>query len=250
MPNRITIGRYCYGTSKIHKWNPILKLICSFIFVISVLLCKNWISLTFLGILLILLLLQSELPFSYYLKCIWSIRYFLLFFFLFNLLFGVSFVKDTLVIFQMIVIVLYSVMVLYTTSIRNLIYSFTYFLYPLSWIGVPIFSLAQVIGLSISFLPIILLQASKIMKSLIVRGIDYKNGTLKQKFQIIKVILFPLFDLSFEYADGVSDTMEVRLYTSNKKNFYFQKLSISFFELFQLVLHILILILVLKEGTI
>lgn len=249
MLNRITIGRYCYGTSKIHNWNPIIKLICSLIFVFSVFLCKGWISISFLGILLSLLLLQSAISFIYYWKCIWSIRYFLVFFFVFNLLFQVPLTKDVLLMIQMIMVVLYSVMVLYTTSIRNLIYSFTYFLYPLSWVGIPIFSLAQVLGLSISFLPIILFQTSKIMKSLIARGIDYQNSTLRQKFEVIKIILFPLLDLSFEYADKVSDTMEVRLYRTDEKSFHFQDLSISFFDLFQLVLHILIFILILKEGV-
>lgn len=250
MLNKIAIGRYYYGNSWVHNWNPVVKLICNLLFVISVFLCKDWMVAGVLGILLFLLLLQSEIPLAHSFRSIWGVRYLLIFLFLFNLLFGISLERNFLLMFQLVTIILYSTMILHTTSIRNLIYAFSCLLYPLSWIKVPVSLLAQMIGMAISFLPNILIQADRIMKSMKVRGIDYKNSSIRQKFQILKVILFPLFDASLRYADGVADTMEVRLYCLEKGKINFSKQPLYFFDIFQLVLHILILILVWKEGLV
>lgn len=247
MSDKITIGKYYYGTSTLHRWNPISKLICSLCFIICTFLIQQISVMTVFAVVLVLLLLLSEISLRYYTRVVWSIRYLLFFLFLFNCLFQMPITQNTLLLLKLILVILYSTMVLYTTSINELTYAISTLLYPLSWIKVPVTMISRIIGLSISFLPIVMDQADRILKALTVRGIDY-NSKWKDKIRIWKMILFPLFVGAFRHADAVASTMEVRLYSLELQNT--RKLSLHFFDIFQLTLHILLIILVWKEGMV
>lgn len=246
MLNKITIGRYIYGTSIVHCWNPIVKLSCSFIYIITLFTLKDWWLFFLFGFILIALILQSGIRIKIYIQQIWQIRYMLIFLFLFNGLFGLSMFTNLLILLKLIVSFLYSSMILYTTPIEDLTYATTYLLTPLSWIHIPIELISHMIGLALSFLPNLLEQTNQILKSLYVRGIDYKNSNLKQKIFIWRLLLNHLLNRSFSFADSVADTMEVRLYDiRGKKNV--RQLSISKIDLFLLILHIMLFLLTLLE---
>ena len=248
MSDKITIGKYYYGTSLLHQWNPISKLICSLCFIICTFLIEQISVMIVFTTVLILLLFLSEISFGYYTKVVWSTRYFLFFLFLFNCLFQMPITQNVLLLLKLILVILYSTIVLYTTSIRELSDVISVLLHPLSWIRIPVMMISRMIGLSISFLPIVMEQTNHILKALTVRGIDYHNGTLKQKLSIWKMILLPLFISAFRHADAVANTMEVRLYSLELRNYHMRKSSLHFFDIFQLALHILLIILVWKEG--
>ncbi len=249
MFDNIIIGKYYYGKSVVHNWNSFSKLLCSLCFIISVFAIDQISVLLFYIVVLILLLLLSDISCKYYAKVVWSTRYFLIFLFLFHLIFGTNVVESILLIIKIILILLYSAMVLYTTSIQKLTDSFTLLFYPLTFLRIPITFISRIIGLSISFLPIVLQQTQRILKSLTVKGIDYKNSTIQQKLNIWKLLITPLLMNAFHYADNVAFTMETRLYYIGEK----QKISIErfyFFDIFQIIFHLLMLILVWKEGII
>lgn len=246
MLNSITIGKYYYGASLIHRWNPVCKLFCSLLFILSVFAIEQWVLVFLYTIFLLFLLGFSGLSFSYYVKPIWGLKYMLLILLLFYFILGISYEQSILLIWKLISVILYSTMVLYTTSIGDLTYALTCLFYPLSWIGIPICLLSRMIGLALSFLPNILEHAAQILKSLTVRGMDYKRMDMKQKLYIWKIILFPLFDNSMRYADAVADTMEVRLYATNQ--FRFRKNSLQFMDILGILFHIFLCILVWKDG--
>lgn len=246
MLNSITIGKYYYGASLIHRWNPVCKLLCSLLFILSIFTIEQWIFVFIATIFLLFLLLNSSLSFSYYVKPIWGLRYMLLILFLFYFIFGISFEQSILLIWKLISVILYSTMVLYTTSIGDLTYALTCLFYPLSWIGIPVLLFSRMIGLALSFLPNILEHADHILKSLTVRGMDYKHMKIRQKLYIWKAILFPILDNSIHYADAVADTMEVRMYSTNQ--FRFRKNSFQFMDILGVLLHICLCILVWKDG--
>ncbi len=246
MLNNITIGKYYYGTSLVHRWNPVCKLFCSLLFILSIFTIEQWIFAFINTIFLLFLLLCSGLSFSYYTKPIWGLRYMFLMLLLFYFIFGIPFEQSALLIWKLVSVILYSTMVLYTTSVGDLTYALACFFYPLSWIGIPTFLLSRMIGLTLSFLPNILEHANQILKSLTVRGMDYKRANIKQKLYIWKAILFPIFDNSMHYADAVADTMEVRLYSENQ--FHFRECSFHCMDILGVLFHICLCILVWKDG--
>lgn len=250
MLNKIAIGKYYYGTSIIHQWNPIIKLICSFCFILFLFMSEQIFIGFLFGMMLFFLMCLSGVSFCYYIRLVWQIRYMLIFLFLFNWMFGVSFVQNSFLSFKLICVIIYSSILLYTTSISDLTYAITFLLYPLSWIHIPIHLISHMIGLALSFLSNMIEHTNCILKSLSVRGMDYKSSSLKQRLYIWKIILFPLFDLALHHADCVADTMEVRLYHIESKKFHFRKLPIHIFDIIQLILHLSICTLVMKEGVI
>lgn len=244
MLNSITIGKYYYGTSLVHRWNSVCKLFCSLLFILSVFAIEQWVLVFIDTIFLLFLLRLSGFSFSYYGKPIWGLKYMLLILLLFYFILGISYEQSLLLIWKIISVILYSTMVLYTTSIGDLTYALTCLFYPLSWLGIPIYLLSRMIGLALSFLPNILEHANQILKSLTVRGMDYKRMSIPQKLYIWKIVLFPLFDNSMHYADAVADTMEVRMYST--KQFRFRKNSLQFMDVLGVSVHIFLCIFVWK----
>ncbi len=237
MLNSITIGKYCYGTSFIHRWNPICKLLCSLMYILFVFMVNQWIQVCLFTLFLLVLLFFSQFSCFHYFKPVWNLRYMILILLFFYFLLGIPFDQSFLLIWKIVVVILYSTMILYTTPIGDLTYAITVLFYPLSWLGIPIILMSHMIGLSLSFLPNLMEQTRKILKSLTVRGMDYKHLHFRQKIKIWKMILFPLMGNSLRYADMVAETMEVRLYSINQKPF-FRKVSVEFWDVLGFILHL------------
>ncbi len=248
MLDKISISRYYYGNSLIHQWNPISKLICSLCFIICTCLIQQMSVIILLMIVLLLLLFSSNIPFSYYGKAVWNFRYFLLFFFLFNYVCQMPIEQNILLLCKLILIGLYSTMILFTTPIGEFTLAISVLLYPLTWIHIPVNLISRMISLSISFLSTLMQQANNILKTLAVRGIHYDSGSVKQKLYIWRIILLPIFIGAFRHADDIAYTMEIRCYSLEVNNQGMCKISLRFFDLLQLALHVLIIVLVWKEG--
>ena len=86
------------------------------------------------------------------------------------------------------------------------------------------------------------------MKSLASRGIDYKKTNLRGKLSIIKAIIFPIFVLTIRRADHLAESLEVRGY--NIENNYFDdvKEKWNIFDVFILLIHIILFIILILGG--
>ena len=80
------IGKYFPGKSMIHNLNSKSKVICLFIFLIT-LFSNNYLVLSSLVFLTLILMFLSEVPLSLYFKSIWSLRFFLIFILILSLIF-------------------------------------------------------------------------------------------------------------------------------------------------------------------
>lgn len=247
MLNRITIGKYVYGNSLVHKWNPIIKLICSFCYIMALFSIRGWQVSILFGIILFFFLVQSGIRMKAYLQLIWQLRYMMFFLFLCNWLFGVDFLQNSLLLFKMNGALLYSAMVLYTTPIRDLTDAIVFLLHPLSYFRIPVYLFAHMIGLALSFLPNLLISSHQILKALCARGMDYAHSSFRQKLTIWNYILNSLMNQSLRYADAIAETMEVRLYMVNQKRK--RKFTIGNLDWVFMFIHIFLIVLVRKEGV-
>ena len=103
---------------------------------------------------------------------------------------------------------------MYTTPINSLTYGLQLLLKPLKKINSN--KIALSISFSLKFIPIVLEQATNTIQSLKARGIDYNKETLKNKLEILKLIIIPIFVNSIKKSDNISDILELRLYDVNK----------------------------------
>ena len=107
--------------------------------------------------------------------------------------------------------------------------------------------MALSISLALRFIPTIIDQGNKIIKSQASRGIDYYNSNLQGKILAIKSLIIPIFVLSIKKADDLSDAMEVRLYNINDKRNNFRQNRWGLYDTFLVLMHLALFILIVKE---
>ncbi len=247
MLDNVVIGRYFDIDSRLHELNPIIKFICFILIIIVSFLLNNYIAILVLLFLTILNILMSNVKLSFYLKNILSMKVLIIFILLINLIFGSSIYDIMLVILQLLIIILNTSVLLYTTKQSDLIYGLEKLFYPLKIFKINPKKIALILTLAIRFIPDILELANKMIKSQASRGIDYYNGSLKEKMLALKSMLVPLIINSFRKSNNLATVMEVRLYTVNS-DMNFEKKCLKFYDIYYLVLNsLIIMMLVVKD---
>jgi energy-coupling factor transport system permease protein len=88
---------------------------------------------------------------------------------------------------------------------------------PLRKFRVPTNEIAMMIAIALRFIPTLLDEANKIMKAQSSRGVDFTEGTLRQKVTQIISLLIPMFIISFKRADDLANAMEARGYAPGRE---------------------------------
>lgn len=247
MLNKVMIGRYYPINSFVHKMNPLAKIICILLFVIMIFLTYDIRFNIIISILLILMLSNTKVPFGIYFKTVLSIKWLLLFIFIINLIVGTSLQITIITILRLIYVVLYTSILTLTTPPTEITYGLEKLFLPLRIIGIPVNKMALSISLALRFIPTIIDQGNKIIKSQASRGIDYYHCNLKGKILSIKSLIVPMFVLSFKKADDLADAMEVRLYNVNSKRVNFRQNRWGFYDTFLVLMHLSLFVLIVRE---
>ena len=247
MLNNICVGKYFDVESRLHSINPIIKFICFILVIVVSFMIHNYISVLVLLFLTILNILMSNVSIINYLKSILNMKVLLIFIVIINLIFRNSLYNIFLIIMQLIIVILNTSILLYTTKQYDLIYGLEKLFYPLKVFRINPKKIALILTLALRFIPDILELADKMIKSQASRGIDYYNGSLKEKMLALKSMLVPLIVNSFRKSNNLATLMEVRLYTVNS-NINLKERNIKFYDIYYLILNILIIsMLVVKE---
>lgn len=239
------IGKYYDTNSLIHNMNPIIKIICLFIFIILSFFSFNFYFNLFIFILIILLILLSNVPFNYYFNSIYNVKFLLLFIFVINILFNNGFYVAFILVMRIIFTLLYSMLILYTTKIDEIIFGLQCFFSPLKFFKIPVNKMAFSIGLALKFMPELILSFNKVLKGYYNKGIYLENLNFKNKIDLIKNMIISVFIVSIKKADMLADVMEIRLYDVDnyKINFSF---IIHILDIFILLIHVMLLLLVIR----
>ncbi len=219
MLNNINIGRYYNTKSIIHNLHPLVKIIMLILATLLSLIANVYINIVLLMIVIILLIL-SNIKLKHYFKAIYSLKIIILSLLIVNIIFSIDIEKIINAVLRLIIIVNLSSLLTYTTQTSNLTHGLEMFFSPLKLFKVPVNELALSVTLAIRFIPTLIEQSNKILKSQASRGIDYNNAKLKGKLVIINSMIFPLINVSLKKANDLSDVMEVRLYDINAKRTY------------------------------
>ena len=241
MLNSVTVGSYYPVKSKVHFMNPISKILCTLLFVIMTFLCSDPRLMLLLTMLSILMLEIAHLPKKILLKTFKSIKTLSILMVIIYYFIGTDLETILNIILRLFNIVLYTTILTLTTPPTELTYGLQKAFFPLKIIGLPINKMALSISLAIRFIPTIIDQGNKILKSQASRGIDYYASKLNGKFIAIKSMILPMFILTIRKADKLSLAMQVRLYDLNSKRTNFKVASWSFFDTFLLLIHLGIL---------
>jgi energy-coupling factor transport system permease protein len=119
---------------------------------------------------------------------------------------------------RLVLIVSYSALVTYTTSPVQFTDGLSILLKPFNKVGFPVQQFTIIISIALRFIPIIALEADKIIKAQISRGANLENSNIVKKIYSILPIVTPLLISSIKKADDLAVAMETRCFNSNKRS--------------------------------
>ena len=200
MFTNITIGRYIYKNSLIHKINPLFKIISIIIILVSSLLF-NLIQNILLLILTILLIYLTKVDMKTYLKNIYGFRFFIIGILLIYIISRVSVFVIINNIIKIIINILISSTLLYTTTLK--------LFYPLKYIKIDPAKISIVLTLSIKFITLVFEETDTIFKAFKNRGLKF-DGSIRLKIKKIKMFISTLFYLLLKKSEIISNNLTIR----------------------------------------
>lgn len=223
----ITIGQYYPTSSIIHKLDSRVKLVATFIFMVSLFIInKFWPYLIVVGCLLSVIKL-SKIPGKFIVKGLKPLKWIIIFTFIINIFFipgdpiwSFGFIKITeqgisQAIFmglRLIFLVVGTSLLTLTTSPIELTDGIERLLKPLRKIGFPVHELAMMMTIALRFIPTLLDETDKIMKAQMSRGADFESKNIINRAKNLVPLLIPLFISAFRRADELAMAMEARCY--------------------------------------
>lgn len=223
----ITIGQYYPKDTAVHRMDPRLKLIATFVYIISMFCFHRFLGFVVCAGFLALVIHQSKVPFSYIVKGLKPIGMILLFTMAVHILFssGTSIISFGVInitwkgireaIFmgiRLCLLVFGASMMTFTTTPNHLTDGIEKLFNPLNKIHVPVHEIAMMMSIALRFIPILLEETDKIMKAQMARGADFETGGLIKKAKALVPLLVPLFVAAFRRADDLALAMEARCY--------------------------------------
>ena len=224
----ITIGQYYPAKSSIHELDPRVKILGTFIYILSLFLVPDFRGYGIVILFLWAIIHTSKVPFTFIIRGLKAIFMILLFtvglnIFLTpgeNILYQWGVLKITqeglyTAIFmgtRLILLIMGSSLLTLTTSPIQLTDGIESLLNPFKKIGLPAHEIAMMMTIALRFIPILLEETDKIMKAQMARGADFESGGLIKRAKSLIPILIPLFISAFRRADDLALAMEARCY--------------------------------------
>lgn len=223
----ITIGQYLPGESFVHKLDPRVKIILSFLFIIVLFIVNNFAGYVVIALFTGIVIGIAKIPFKYIFKGIKPIIWIIVFTAILNALltpgntvFSIGPVKVTdkglylaiFMVLRLIFLIIGTSVLTLTTSPIALTDGIERLLNPFRKIGVPAHELAMMMTIALRFIPTLLDETDKIMKAQMARGADFESGNIIKRAKNLVPLLVPLFISSFRRADDLAMAMEARCY--------------------------------------
>lgn len=251
----IALGRYTPLSTPIHRTDARVKIIAVVVMMVALFLSYGSTPLNFIvyGVIFALILTVmligrvSFLSIFRALKAMWFMLIFLLiinifskttgdYFMIYKLKIYFNAIYNTLYIFlRLVLMIMVTTVLTATTKPMELTFGLEWLLAPLKLIRVPVSSFAMIISLALRFIPTLMEETDRIMKAQASRGVDFREGKLKEKIKAITSLIIPLFNSAIMRSGDLAISMECRGYDPRAKRTRYRTLKWSWGDSFFLV---------------
>lgn len=227
MISDITMGQFFPGKSVVHRMDPRVKLCLTVFFIVMIFCAKNFVTMAITILMCFAGILLTKVPLKLYRKSLKPIMFIVVFTAVLNLFYGtgeplVAFgpititmngiMNSIMIAVRIIVLILISSVLTFTTSPTQLTDAIERLLKPLAVLHVPVHEFAMMMTIALRFVPTLLEETEKIMAAQKARGADMESGGLVQRIRALIPVLIPLFVSAFRRAFDLATAMESRCY--------------------------------------
>ncbi len=250
MIKNITIGQYFPGKSFMHRMDARVKLVLVLAFVIYIFVCKNFWSLGLCALVGVSLFLSSRISPLTVLKGLRLVVVLILFTSLMQLFYnstgdillewhklrittGGVFTAIFMAV-RIILLILVSSLLTYTTSPTMLTDAMERLLSPLKIFHVKVGELAMMMTIALRFIPTLIDEVNRIMNAQKARGADFETGSFISRAKALVPVFIPLFVNSFRRAFDLANAMECRCYTGSENRTRLKVMKLALADYFTL----------------
>ena len=250
----ISFGQYYPVSSFVHRMDPRLKILFLIAYIVAVFLASNFYGLAACAGVLVLIIAFSRVPVKKVLRSVRGVLFLVLFTAVINVFFhtgdetywqgpasyldyGIIHITQEGIVFslflvlRLVLLVMCSSMLTYTTTPVSLTDGIESLLTPLKWFRFPVHELALIMSIALRFIPILMDETERIKNAQKARGADFESGGPVKKVRAIVPILIPLILSAFRRADELGDAMDARCYSGGKNRTKYKKLRFSWRDL-------------------
>ena len=234
----ITLGQYFPGDTLIHRLDPRTKILVVILYIIALFVSTSYFTYGIMAAILIAEVAIARIKLSTLLKSVRPILFIIILTVVLNAFYTPGEPIFSVWIFtltreglrtalfmaaRLILLVMSSFMLTYTTSPIMLTDGLESLLSPLKKVGAPVHELAMMMSIALRFIPTLIEETQKIMSAQKARGAEFDTGGIIDKAKALLPILVPrirhllpilvpLFISSFRRADELAVAMEARCY--------------------------------------
>jgi energy-coupling factor transport system permease protein len=242
MFKNLTIGQHYPVDSPVHELDPRVKIIMTFVFIISLFLVESFATYLIVAVFLALAIKLSKVPIKFVIKGLRPILMIIIITFIINLLmtpgniiFRLGFIKITeeglrqagFMAIRLTLLIMGTSLLTLTTSPIILTDGIEALLKPFKRFGLPAHELAMMMTIALRFIPTLMEETEKIMKAQKSRGADFESGNIMSRAKNLVPLLVPLFISAFRRADELAMAMEARCYRGGENRTRMRQLKIS-----------------------
>lgn len=229
----ITLGRYVAMDSPIHRMDPRAKIMAMLLMLVAIFFPAGWLGYAIIFCCASCLVLAAKLSVGYIWKSVKPMLYMMVILLIVNSfavregtrLFGIGSwglytgaVEQTAYIaVRLLLMVMITTTLTATTKPLDMTLGIEDLLQPFTKIHVPAHEIAMLISIALRFIPDLIDETERIMKAQESRGVDMKEGTMKEKIMAVLSLIVPLFVSAFQRAEDLANAMEARGYVPGEK---------------------------------
>lgn len=151
-------------------------------------------------------------------------------------------ISGSFIILRVLTLIIFTTILTLTTKPTDLNNGIESLLSPLELLHIKTSIFAMMISIALRFIPTLFLEADKILKAQASRGVDFNEGSLREKIKQIISLLVPMFIVSFKRADELAVAMEARGYIPGEKRTRLNLMKLKFSDILWLILFIIVLV--------
>ena len=233
----MTLGRYVNNDTYIHRLDPRNKFIMLFVFMILIFMINpskegfefvGWAAYVLVSVFFVILYKIAKLKVSMIFKSLKPMWFMMIFLFIVNLfvykeglllvdwwIFEIhldSIIQTIKIVLRLALLIMLSTLFTATTKPLDITVAIDDLFAWLKVFKVNVSILSMTISIALRFIPTILDETYRIMKAQASRGVDFKNGKLKEKVVAISSLIVPLLISELSRSDELANAMEARNY--------------------------------------
>ena len=255
--NNLVLGKYIPLDSFLHRCDPRAKLIAMFILLVAIFIPAGWLAYLILAIFLCIALFSAKLKPNFIIKSFKPMIWMMLFLLVVNILsvkegdlwlsigsftiYSKAVTNTLYIVVRLLLMIILTTLLTATTKPLDMTLGLEYLMKPLQKLKVPTHEIAMMISIALRFIPTILEETMRIMNAQKSRGVDFEEGSIKEKITAILSLIVPLFTVAFQRADDLADAMEARAYVPGAERTRYKKLKFASRDYILITLCILLL---------